>query len=102
MDTTEHPEHSLADVVGVDVLDDYRLRLCFEDGTIGDVHFRGRVWRGVFAPLRDPRYFGMVRVDPRAGTIVWPNGADMAPETLYALASSTRPTAASPAGSRHS
>jgi hypothetical protein len=87
MDTAEHPEHSLADVVGVDVLDDYRLRLCFEDGTIGDVDFRGRVWRGVFAPLRDPRYFAMVRVDPRAGTIVWPNGADMAPETLYALAS---------------
>jgi hypothetical protein len=78
--------YPLADVVSVDVLGEYRLRLRFDDGTIGDIDFHGRVWRGVFAPLRDPKYFARVQVDPRAGTIVWPNGADMAPEALYALA----------------
>lgn len=40
-------------------------------------------WKGVFEPLRDPKYFATVKVDPEAATVVWPNGADLAPETLY-------------------
>jgi hypothetical protein len=34
-------------------------------------------------PLKDPRYFARVEVDPEAGTITWPGGLDMAPEPLY-------------------
>ena len=34
-------------------------------------------------PLRDPAYFRLVRLDETLGTVVWPNGADVAPETLY-------------------
>lgn len=71
----------LVDITAVEA--DYRLRLTFEDGTIGEVDFEGRNWRGVFEPLRDPAYFAPVRVDPEAGTIAWPNAADMAPEPLY-------------------
>ena len=48
------------------------------------VDFSGERWDGVFAPLADPSYFAKVFVDPVAGTITWPNGADMAPEVLYA------------------
>ncbi|MGI8549821.1 MAG: DUF2442 domain-containing protein [Dehalococcoidia bacterium] len=70
-------------VTGVEVLGDYRLRLSFEDGTLGDLDLSGREWRGVFAPLSDPSYFRKVRYDPEGRTIVWPNGADLAPETLY-------------------
>jgi hypothetical protein len=73
----------LFDVTAVEVIADYRLRLTFEDGTVGDVDFTGREWRGVFEPLRDPAYFARVRVDPDAGTIAWPDGLDMAPEPLY-------------------
>jgi Protein of unknown function (DUF2442)/Domain of unknown function (DUF4160) len=76
----------LIDVTAVEVLADHRLRLTFEDGTVGDVAFEDREWRGVFEPLADPAYFARVRVDPEAGTIVWPNGVDMAPEPLYAEA----------------
>lgn len=76
-------EH-LFDITGVDVIGEYRLRLTFEDGTVGDVDFTGRHWRGVFEPLLDPEYFARVTVDPEAGTITWPDGLDMAPEPLYA------------------
>jgi Protein of unknown function (DUF2442) len=73
----------LVDVTGVDVIGEYRLRLTFADGTVGDVDFSGREWRGVFEPLRDPAYFARVEVDPEAGTVTWPDGLDMAPEPLY-------------------
>jgi hypothetical protein len=53
------------------------------DGTVGDVDFAGREWRGVFEALGDPSYFARVAVDPEGGTIAWPNGTDMAPEPLY-------------------
>jgi Protein of unknown function (DUF2442) len=73
----------LVDITAVEVVGDYRLRLTFQDGTIGDVSLAKRAWRGVFAPLADPAYFARVFVDSEAGTIAWPNGADMAPEPLY-------------------
>jgi hypothetical protein len=76
----------LHDVIGFEVSGEYRLRLTFDDGTVGEVDFAGREWRGVFEPLRDPEYFARVTVDAEAGTVVWPNGADMAPEPLYAEA----------------
>ena len=76
----------LVDVFAVEVIGEHRLRLSFEDGTVGDVAFEDREWRGVFEPLADPAFFAQVRVDPEAGTIVWPNDVDMAPEPLYAAA----------------
>ena len=76
----------LVDVTAVEVVGEYRLRLTFEDGTVGDMDFAGRQWHGVFEPLADAEFFAQVRVDPDAGTIVWPNGVDMAPEPLHAEA----------------
>lgn len=63
----------------------HRLRLSFEDGSLGEVDFSDEDWTGVFAPLADPQYFARVRLDVELGTIVWPNGADFAPETLHQL-----------------
>jgi hypothetical protein len=75
----------LVHVTGVAVLGDHKLRLLFEDGTVGDVSFEDREWRGVFEPLRDPARFAKVKVE--GGTIVWPeDGLDMAPEPLYEAA----------------
>jgi hypothetical protein len=76
----------LVDITGVEVIGEYRLRITFADGTVGDVDFAGREWRGVFEPLRDAGYFARVTVDRDAGTIAWPDGLDMAPEPLYAEA----------------
>ena len=40
---------------------------------------------GVFAPLQDVDFFSQVRVDPEAGTIIWPNDVDFCPDVLYSL-----------------
>jgi hypothetical protein len=74
-------------VTGVRCLGGHRLRLCFEDGSSGDVDFSHEDWSGVFAPLADPTYFAEVQLDDELGTIIWPNGADFAPETLHRLVS---------------
>jgi len=76
-------ENYLPVVVGVAVVGDRALRLLFSDGTVGDVDFSAQRWTGVLAPLNDPAYFAEVTVDPGAGTLVWPDGLDLAPEPLY-------------------
>ena len=68
-------------------LDGCTVRIRFEDGVTADVDLSYLLDYGpVFEPLRDPGYFRQLRADPEAGTIVWPNEADIAPETLYARA----------------
>jgi len=63
---------------------DHRIRLQFEDGVEGEVDIASFVeFTGVFAPLKDVTEFAKVRVDPEAGTIVWPTGADLCPDVLY-------------------
>jgi hypothetical protein len=76
------------DVIDVQVLGHYRLRLTFADGLVGDVDLSNlRTRDGIFEALRDPAFFRQVRVDAELGTITWPNGADLAPEVLYERAS---------------
>jgi hypothetical protein len=66
-------------------LDGYVVHVGFEDGTAGDVDLSYLLrYGGVFEPLRELAYFRRLRADREAGTIVWPNDADIAPETLYA------------------
>jgi hypothetical protein len=63
------------------------VRVRFEDGTTGDLDLSYLLdYGGVFEPLRNPEFFAQLRADTEAGTIVWPNEADIAPETLYAHA----------------
>jgi Protein of unknown function (DUF2442) len=62
------------------VVGDRVLRLLFSDGMLGDIDFSAERWTGVLAPLNDSAYFAEVSVDPEAGTVVWPDGIDLAPE----------------------
>jgi hypothetical protein len=74
-------------ILEAEPLDGYLVRVRFEDGTLADVDLSYLLdYGGVFEPLRDLEYFRRVRADREAGTIVWPNDADIAPETLYAAA----------------
>jgi Protein of unknown function (DUF2442) len=72
-------------ITQVDVPAPGHLTLTFTDGSRGTIDLgpwvRGK--RGVFAALQDSAFFAQVRVDPEAGTVVWPNGADLDPDVLY-------------------
>lgn len=74
-------------ILEAEPLDGYVVRVSFADGTTAEVDLSYLLeYGGVFEPLRDPAFFRQLRADREAGTIVWPNDADIAPETLYAAA----------------
>ena len=77
-------------IVEVEVVGEHRLRLAFEDGVSGELDASNWDWSGIFEPLRDPGYFARVELDEELGTISWPNGADIAPETLHLWIASGR------------
>jgi hypothetical protein len=64
-------------------IDGYRIRLRFNDGAEGVVDLSDCLDGEVFEPLKDLNKFKSFRVDSDIETIVWDNGADMAPEFLY-------------------
>lgn len=60
---------------------DFRIHLTFNDNSAKIVDFRSWLKGPVFTPLKQANYFRRFFLD--GGTVVWPNGADIAPETLY-------------------
>ena len=64
-------------------LHDYVIWLRFNDGAEGEVDLQNELDGEVFSPLKDKRQFRRFRVDPELETLVWENGADLAPEFLY-------------------
>lgn len=66
----------------------HRLWLRFNDGAEGEVDLGAQLQGPVFLPLRDPSVFATAQLDPELRTVVWPNGADLAPEFLHALLNS--------------
>jgi Protein of unknown function (DUF2442) len=71
------------DIVAVEHLSGYRLRVEFDDGELRELDLDGQLDGPVFEPLRDRRLFGQVRVDPELGTVSWPTGADLDPIVVY-------------------
>ena len=59
----------------------FRIHLTFNDNVQGSVDFQDWLQGQVFEPLKDPTYFQQFFIE--GGTVAWPNGADVAPETLY-------------------
>lgn len=66
----------------------FRLHIVFNDASENTIDFEQWLDGPVFEPLKDPQYFQRFFVD--GGTVVWPNGADIAPETLYEVAGRRR------------
>ena len=61
----------------------YVVWLRFRDGTAGEIDLAQALHGPVFEPLRDPAYFRAFIIHPEFHTLVWPNGADIAPEFLH-------------------
>lgn len=62
---------------------DYCIWLKFADGVEGEVDLENELWGEVFEPLKNKARFAEFALDKELETIVWPNGADFAPEFLY-------------------
>lgn len=75
-----HPIHK---VMSFEITGEHQLRIRFEDGAVQTIDFSPVLEGSLYGPLRDPAIFASVRIDPEIRTLVWPNGADFDPATLY-------------------
>ena len=73
--------HILPAVIRAEYRGEFRIRLVFNDGLEGTIDFFDWLSGPVFEPLKDPACFAHFFIE--GGTVAWPNGADIAPETLH-------------------
>lgn len=74
-------------VSSVRVLPPFGLEVCFTDQTVRRINLADALQTTllgpIFEPLRDPAFFALAYLDHEGATVAWPNGADLAPESLY-------------------
>ena len=71
------------EVVKADYLEDYKIKLLFNDGLSKTVDLENELHGEVFEPLKDKSFFKDFKIS--FNTIEWKNGADIAPEYLYEI-----------------
>jgi len=70
------------------------VQVRFDDGAVKVVDMEPYLTGEMFEPLRDPVRFRTVRLEAEYDTIVWDNGADVAPEFLYEIGRDVKGAAA--------
>lgn len=70
-------------ITDIKYLNNYQIKLKFDDSKEGYIDLAQYLWGEMFEPLKDLKYFKKLFIDKDTGTVTWPNGADIAPETLY-------------------
>jgi len=75
--------HGIYRVVKLEIVGPYTLHVWFDDGTDRQINFQPILIGKIYGPLKDPKIFDQVSIDPEVHTLVWPNGADFDPETLH-------------------
>ena len=71
------------EVSQAEYLDNYRIKIIFNNGEIKTVDLQNELNGNVYAPLHQIDYFKKFQL--KYNTIEWANGADYAPEYLYAI-----------------
>ena len=71
----------LIDVVAVEVMPGFNLKLTFENGERKKFDMKPFLEKGIFRELKDPTMFNTVHVS--FNTVAWANEADFDPEALY-------------------
>jgi len=66
-------------------VEDYKLRLRFENDEVKLVDLANHLNGGIFEPLKDISYFKSFEVNRDIDTVVWPNDADFSPDFLYEI-----------------
>jgi len=69
----------LPSVIRAEYRGGHRIHMTFNDNSEKTIDFRQWLEGPVFEPLKNPSYFRRFFLD--GGTVAWPNGADIAPET---------------------
>jgi hypothetical protein len=82
--------HPIYRVTRFSIVDPYTLLVTFSDGIEQRIDFKPMLRGALFGPLQDLTTFNAVKLDMEAGTLVWPNGADFAPDFLRELPEEAR------------
>ena len=82
----------LVHVVNAKYVDGYRIEVTFNNGRRGIADFAESLDGSIFEPLKDETEFSRFKVDKELDTLVWANGADMAPEFIYYQAFKSDPS----------
>ncbi len=64
-------------------LEEYKVKVAFSNGQQGIADLSEALSGPVFEPLKNQAMFSCFTVDKELETLVWPNGADLAPEYIY-------------------
>jgi len=76
-------EWNFQKIIKVEPRDNFTIYIEFEDGRCGIKDMSPLLQKGVFKPLQDPDFFNQVVLNEEIGAPSWPNGVDLAPDSLY-------------------
>ena len=75
------------DIINAEYLGDYKIKLTFENNKTGIVDLKHYIKKqGIFKRFANIKYFQKFYIDKELGVLCWPDGLDIAPETIYSEA----------------
>jgi hypothetical protein len=70
-------------ITAAQYLEEYKMSVSFSNGRQGTADLSDALYGAIFEPLKDKAFFSRLKVDETLQTVVWPNGADLAPEYVF-------------------